>query len=743
MQTRPKRSVRTVWFISYLAVLLIPAVASLLIYFVAIDALNRQTQETNRTNLQLLEQQMESSVEYTNRIADTLLLNRNFAAVRNLGPDFTAATRFQVYSFVESNMKQFVATRFISGQFLYLRNSNLILTNNAYQDAARAQKVILGEWAFTDEAYGDLLESPQQRTYMPMQVGATPSILYAQSLSTGGSDFDATLVVAFSRGAIISVLDGAAWSSDGFACVLNSQGEVLLESGDTAAIPPEAIVSLPLDIGENDITIEGHRYICFNTGLKPSGLRYLYAAPYGAVYQKSKLVQALTMLSLTAAVLFSMILIVFWVRRHYSPLDGILESLSGRDLKGNEYEKIRQSIELGKRERIELRERLDASEDTLGRELLSRFLLGRMPYNANTYRLLSEHGIALDMPTHCVVCLKVGAGDGADALEDAAAALFMSAILELAQDMTAFQCAGTTPVALVFGVPHQPSGYVLRQMQAGRERTMNALGVALYVGLSDRSDDTAGLPNLYRQADAALEFALMNPDQGVARYPHHEDHLHYYFHVDDELMLLKAVRDGNVDDIGGVMYGVYERYAKSPNVEMARCLKFDLIATCYRVFAYADGILPREVWYDAESVQRMEGTDSIAGLVACVRGVLSDICGALQAHFAQHKDKLSDQIRAYVEAHWPDPSLSVASIAETFGMHASHVSRTFKLESGIGLLEHINRYRVDQSIPLLRQGEPVGKVAEQCGFANDASYIRVFKQYIGVTPGVYRDSPPL
>ena len=81
----------------------------------------------------------------------------------------------------------------------------------------------------------------------------------------------------------------------------------------------------------------------------------------------------------------------------------------------------------------------------------------------------------------------------------------------------------------------------------------------------------------------------------------------------------------------------------------------------------------------------------------------------------------------------------MAWIAQKLEMHPSYVSRLFKEERGVGLLEYINRFRVDKACGLLAAGGTIGQVALQCGFASDASFIRVFKQYKGVTPGRFRE----
>ncbi|HML47992.1 MAG TPA: hypothetical protein PKE04_14720, partial [Clostridia bacterium] len=253
-----KRSVRSVWYVSYLVVLLIPSIAALLIYYFASDALHQQIRETNRAFLQLLEENMESSVEYADRMANMLVVSPEFTAVRNFGTDLSASNRYQLYRFITNNLRAGLSDQFIHQQFIYLHNSRMVLTQAVYQEAEKAKGVILADWALSEQTYWDLITSPQERRYLPAAVGATPVVLYAQSLPYGSRKPDVTLVVAFSRPAILSVLDAAAWSGDGLVCVLDNNNAMILSSGnpdlDAAALGESASL-----LGENEITLNGRR----------------------------------------------------------------------------------------------------------------------------------------------------------------------------------------------------------------------------------------------------------------------------------------------------------------------------------------------------------------------------------------------------------------------------------------------------------------------------------------------------
>ena len=71
-------------------------------------------------------------------------------------------------------------------------------------------------------------------------------------------------------------------------------------------------------------------------------------------------------------------------------------------------------------------------------------------------------------------------------------------------------------------------------------------------------------------------------------------------------------------------------------------------------------------------------------------------------------------------------------------MTPAYLSAQFKRETGSTLLSYITQVRLDAAKELLLQGQPVARIAEQCGFRDSGALIRVFKKATGLTPGQYR-----
>lgn len=88
-----------------------------------------------------------------------------------------------------------------------------------------------------------------------------------------------------------------------------------------------------------------------------------------------------------------------------------------------------------------------------------------------------------------------------------------------------------------------------------------------------------------------------------------------------------------------------------------------------------------------------------------------------------------------------DVNLSVASLAEFLNITPSYLSRFFKRNTGKGVLEYIHECRVEKAKEMMLQNPDIKakEVAEAVGFANLATFIRVFKKREGITPGQFRE----
>lgn len=97
------------------------------------------------------------------------------------------------------------------------------------------------------------------------------------------------------------------------------------------------------------------------------------------------------------------------------------------------------------------------------------------------------------------------------------------------------------------------------------------------------------------------------------------------------------------------------------------------------------------------------------------------------------------QIENYIRKNYTNPNLCATFIAEEFRISTSYLSRIFKADMGIGLLEYLHQIRVDAAKTMLRSTYwTLDEIANHVGFSNRWVLMRVFKKITGTTPGTYR-----
>ena len=82
--------------------------------------------------------------------------------------------------------------------------------------------------------------------------------------------------------------------------------------------------------------------------------------------------------------------------------------------------------------------------------------------------------------------------------------------------------------------------------------------------------------------------------------------------------------------------------------------------------------------------------------------------------------------------------ISIETFSEELGVSASYLSRKFKDSTGIGYLDYLNKYRIQQAIKLLETGKyKVYEVSDLTGFTDYKHFNSVFKRYTGVSPSEF------
>ena len=118
--------------------------------------------------------------------------------------------------------------------------------------------------------------------------------------------------------------------------------------------------------------------------------------------------------------------------------------------------------------------------------------------------------------------------------------------------------------------------------------------------------------------------------------------------------------------------------------------------------------------------------------------MVMDYCFAISEFSIKHHSALVGKVINYINSNLQN-NLSVNEIANHFFVSPTYLSRAFKKETGLCVIEYINKLKIKHATFLLRDTAlPIQDIGRIIGI-NDVNYFsRLFKRYMNQTPTQYR-----
>lgn len=108
---------------------------------------------------------------------------------------------------------------------------------------------------------------------------------------------------------------------------------------------------------------------------------------------------------------------------------------------------------------------------------------------------------------------------------------------------------------------------------------------------------------------------------------------------------------------------------------------------------------------------------------------------------AENVVRETERLRAildYLHTHYRE-KITLEDVAGHVNISRSECCRFFRKHMKISLFDYLLNYRVERSLPLLRDGDlSITQVAEQTGFGGSAYFAKIFKKEMGLSPSQYR-----
>ena len=118
--------------------------------------------------------------------------------------------------------------------------------------------------------------------------------------------------------------------------------------------------------------------------------------------------------------------------------------------------------------------------------------------------------------------------------------------------------------------------------------------------------------------------------------------------------------------------------------------------------------------------------------------MIKDYCSLVKDYALEGVSPLIKRAISYINLNLNSDS-TVSDIAYNLCITPNYLSRLFRKENGISVIEYINQKRIKEAIQLMKKTDmQIQMIAEKVGI-NDLSYFsKLFKKQLGKSPTQYR-----
>lgn len=110
----------------------------------------------------------------------------------------------------------------------------------------------------------------------------------------------------------------------------------------------------------------------------------------------------------------------------------------------------------------------------------------------------------------------------------------------------------------------------------------------------------------------------------------------------------------------------------------------------------------------------------------------------VQKHGMRNYSRTIEAAVKYIHLHLHAP-ITLEETAEAAGISPSYLSRLFKKETGMYLVDYIQKERIEAACNMLTYSDyTAAQISEYLCFSTQSYFIKIFKKYTGTTPAKYK-----
>lgn len=763
--------------LSYMVILLLPVLIGGFIYLRSIRVIESEINRADSAILTQVQQSIDSRFRDIKQLTARIALDQRIKGLMYADDNMESMQRFTMYQLINDFSAYALANDFISQFYIYFFNSDKILSSKAAYDPQtyfaqyyKNSVMDYDEWQklLRTGTLKDRITTVESKNNEGQFVRNIIFVKYITPYVTNASEETlGTIVFHLNERLIGEVLTNLQLKDHGIIAIMNSHNEILYSTHET--VLSEAINYKGLSESENTIhTRVGEESVVVSSIQSEIGeLRYVSIISANMFMQRATSVRHLALISLLASVILGGLLAFVFSKKNYRPIHRIVRMIGNQydrgdgenNRKTNEYAFIEESISNMVEENVRYSKIHSLQANTLRDSFLARMIKGRTDGLISIQEACRSYQIRFYADQFALMLFYVEDIRGNSkytAVTDVNLIHFViKNVVEefVRQNNQGYIVEVDQFMVCLINFKHNDSTEQKRELTRVAEWSKQFIeqkfGIILSVSISSVYVSLSELKFAYDEVMESIEYKYILGSDSII---HADDILQrelslsiYDFSKIKEQQFVNCVKAGDYPGAKAIIKEVVASNSLNRRlpIDIVKCNMFALINTVLSVINGLGVTLQMDFLDQLNPIRRLIETRTLPQLEREIYGIMDEIESYVHNRKSIDSGKLIHDIMEFTHGNFHNPDLSVTMIADRFGVNVPYLSSFFKSQTGEGLLEYIQKLRVDKAKAIMSNSEiAIKEVSMMVGYANPDTFIRLFKKYEGVTPGKYKGEIP-
>ncbi|WP_419955507.1 helix-turn-helix domain-containing protein [Neobacillus niacini] len=745
------------FLLSYLMILIIPLVASLVIYQVSVHKLKDYASENSKNLLNQTKDIIDQKNDEIENFVYQMSLNPeiNQLMYRTSNADINIA--YDIYKVQNSINPYWNTNKLFTNFYIYYNQIDTIVSP---ESSYVRTKDFYDNHTYEGLSYQDWKKNINQtylsRYYLPsadVKMGKkTESIItYVQSLPFNSKTPKANIVVMIDEKEITSLLNRVSSQYDGSTFILDDKGNLI--AGDNI---DKNMISLDKSTGKFSIKDQEQKYMYIET--KSNNNKWTYVA----LISKEKLSEDVSFIQTISSVLaFLTILIGLFTAFLFSyknsiPLNRLLGVMKISEIgkAANPYDFIHSNVEDIILNNDRLKDKIQNQLPILQDSVIRKLVAGEFTSSKEAQLLLKQANLPLKGSFGFVGIVQIihmlNELDKEMLDEMNVAQLFIQNELTDHFKGEALHCnINKDQVLFLLSYDKKLSTQETKKLEESLhlfiKQVEKKFSLNVNIGLGSQFEQLTDIHQSFEEAKSSLPFIQSIQGKGSLYKHEHsylEDTIDYYYPIEVELRLINAVKNGEVNEVNELIDKILLENVERRVLtnKKGTQLLATLNGTMIRILSkntQLNSVKADEIRERLEEL--LSKKISFHKTIEQIKEMMMEIAQSIYENKTAGRQQVIHRMKEWIKHHFSDPDLTLYQISEAVGLPEKMVPSVFKEHVGVNISDYIEDVRINfAKSKLVQSDQAIEDIAVLSGYNSAHSFRRAFKRNTGSSPSEYR-----